>query len=192
MSDFYADLEQARKACNKKQREFALSMASGLTQEGAFCEVYGQKHRKNRSNIKQRCAAMMNGPAGKYYGLLISPMHDRVIAEYALKREERLNLLSMGAVLAFNLAKDQEDVKAINPMVRCVNELNRMTGEHAPDQVEVKGHVLHAAINSTMSNEQATELYKQAIKGARLKLEAEEKDTQTIEGVAYEPIVSGD
>jgi len=190
MSDFYLELEQARKACNKKQREFALSMASGLSEEGAFYEVYGEKHRKNRSNVRNRCKNLLGGPAGRYFGLLMSPMNERILAPYALKREERLNLLSMGAVLAYNLASAQEDIKAINPMVRCVNELNRMTGEHAPDQLEIKGRVLHAAINSDMSSEQATELYKQALRGARLELGYEEKEPESIECVEYEPIIN--
>lgn len=177
MSDFYRELELARRECRPKERDFALSLASGLSQSAAYCAVYGEKHRKNEAYIKQRVAKLLSGPAGRYFGLLCSPMNDQIIAPYMLDRAERLRLLSMGAVLAFKQSESGDDASAINPMVRCINEINKMTGEHAAQEVEVKQSVLAAVFTSALDDTQATDIYRKVLQGARIKTESIEHKT---------------
>ena len=186
--DFYADLELARRECKPKEQQFALSLASGLDEKGAFLQVFGQKYANKPYMIHKKTKELLRGPAGAYFGLLSHPLNEQIIAPYALKRQERLQLLSMGAVLAYKSAKTDPDVKGLNPMVRCLNELNRMTGEHAPEQLDIKSSIMAACINTEISETEATELYKQVMKGARIVLDSPNADeaTQTIE---YTPIV---
>ncbi len=188
MLDYYAELDLARRDCNKKQTDFALSLASGLDRLAAFCAVYGQKYREKKRlyYANKKIAELLQGPAGKYYGLLMHPLNEQVIAPYALQREDRLRLLSMGAVLAYQRAKDDPDAKQLNPMVRCINELNKMTGEHAAETIEVKSTIMAACINTTISETEATELYKQVLQGTRI--EGVEDKSQANQGLIYEPI----
>lgn len=188
MSDYYAELDLARRACNKRESEFALSLSSGLDQIGAFCQVYGQKYResKRRYYAAKRIAKLMEGPAGKYYGLLMHPLNQQVIAPYALKRAERLSLLSMGAVMAYQNAQAEGKATDLNPMIRCINELNKMTGEHAAEQVEVHNTIMAACINTTINEQEATDIYRQVIQGTRIK--GLEKQDNPLETITYEPL----
>ncbi len=170
MIDYYAELDLARRACNKRQAEFALSLASGLDRLGAFCVVYGQKYKEKKRfyYANKKINELLQGPAGRYYGLLMHPLNEQTIAPYALQREDRLRLLSMGAVLAYQRAQEDPDAKQLNPMVRCINELNKMTGEHAAETVEIKSTIMAACINTTISETEATELYKNVLQGTRI------------------------
>lgn len=188
MVDFYTDLDNSRQACKPKEARFALSLASGLDEKGAYLQVFGQKWARKDYIINKRVNKLMQGAAGRYYGLLMHPLNLQIIAPYALDRAERLQLLSMGAVLAYKSARNDPDVKALNPMVRCVNELNRMTGEHAAEQLEVKSTIMAACINTELSEAEATELYKQVVKGARITLD-EPSDAPALDVQGYEPIV---
>ena len=186
--DFYAELELARRECKPKERQFALSLASGLDQKGAYLQVYGQKHRNKDYYINQRVTGLLRGPAGRYFGLLTHPLNEQIIAPYALARKERMQLLSMGAVLAYKRSQADPDAKQLNPMVRCINELNKMTGDHAPEQLEVKGSIMAACINSETSEEEATLIYKQVIQGARIEEDSNVRQHKA-EAIEYTPIV---
>lgn len=188
MLDYYAELELARRACKPKEAAFALSLVSGLDRVAAFCQVFGQKYREDKRKyyVNKKIQQLMTGAAGKYFGLLSHPMNEQVIAPYALQREERIRLLSMGAVLAYQRAKEDPDAKQLNPMVRCINELNKMTGEHAAEQVEIKSTIMAACINTTISETEATELYKQVLQGTRI--ESIEHEESQAKSIVYEPI----
>ena len=189
MIDYYTELDTARRDCKVKEARFALSLASGLDEKGAYLQVFGQKWANNEYIINKNTNKLMQGAAGRYYGLLMHPLNMQIIAPYALDRAERLQLLSMGAVLAYKSASNDPDVKALNPMVRCVNELNRMTGEHVPEQLEVKSTIMAACINAELTEAEATEMYKQVVKGARITVD-ERADALDVDAVEYEPIVT--
>ena len=186
--DFYAELELARRNCKPKEQQFALSLASGLDEKHAYLQVFGQKNANKPYIIQKKTQALLRGPAGVYFGLLSHPINEQIIAPYALQRQERLQLLSMGAVLAYKSAASDPDVKALNPMVRCLNELNKMTGEHAPEQVEVRSSIMAACINSEITEEEATELYRQVMRGSRITLDSNDSQAQP-QAVEYTPIV---
>ncbi len=188
MIDFYTELDVARQDCKPNEAKFALSLASGLDEKGAYLQVFGQKWRDKDYIINKNVNKLMQGAAGRYYGLLMHPLNMQIIAPYALDRAERLQLLSMGAVLAYKSAQNDPDVKALNPMVRCVNELNRMTGEHVPEQLEVKSTIMAACINADLTETEATEMYKQVVKGARISVE-DNTHAGALDAPEYEPIV---
>ena len=198
MNDYYHQLTEAKKACNKKQLGYAMHLAAGQSKQDSLARSYGPHWLKRNSYaIERRHEELMQTPSGRYYALLTHPISQQVIAPYALARQEKLQLLSMAAVKAYQhssmdiTSKEGDKVtvlneKALNTMIRAVSELNKMQGDHAAEQLEVKGTILAATISQGMEPEQATDLYKQVMKGARIKYTEEEK--QALEHTEYQPI----
>jgi hypothetical protein len=169
MYEYYKELGNARRVCNDKERMFAISLAAGMSKIQAHAEAYGYPDNRTRKQIERRCYDLLAGPAGKYYGLLIAPFHDEIRQNYTLKRLDRMALLSEGAVkcmMQFDVSKDTAD---LGRMAKLLNELNKMDGQHAAQELNVKGVILGATLNTEISDTQASDLYRRMMQGAELK-----------------------
>lgn len=188
MPEYYQKLNEARKVCNKREIEFAQNYASGLPKHEAYRQAYNASNRKVRlSNwqVAKRCNELLAGPVGHYYHLLMHPYHEGILNNVMLERGERLRMLSQAACTMFKKAQQEQDKGATSTMIKCLHELNKMTGEHAAQELEVQATILSASINTTMTDAQATELYLKNMRGARLPATVER---EVVEQKEYEPL----
>lgn len=180
-----AAILDAQKRCKPREKNYCELVWSGVPYRQALSEAYGVHWLdKTDAQIQSRHNELMKGAAGELFGLLASPLNELNLAQYSLDRAERMQMLTHCAGLALKLATEQENANALNNAIRAINELNKMDGQHSAQQIDVKTVSINASVSADLSAEQATDLYLQAMKGARLDEVIEVEATET----TYQPI----
>ena len=183
LMEYIFKLEEARNKCTPVEQSFALNMAAGMSIEAAYCDATGQNiSDKARGTMRRGGETMLKGNAGAYLGLLLAPMHEELRQTYTIQRKERMALLSEASIKCMMEFDKSKNTAHLGRMAKLVNELNKMDGQHAAQELNVKGVILNASIQAEMSPSQATDLYKRMMGGAKLE-GVEHTEAQQISGV---------
>jgi len=172
--ELYRLLDEAYQKCNKREREFALSLASGMEPNMAYKASFTAT---SKDYIRQRVNQLLKGHVGDYYALLVQESHRNRMSPYIMKRADKMKFLTnlaMKCEAAFDATQEAAQASAA---IKAISTLNQMAGDNAAQEVNVKGVIMQAALRNDISAIEATDIYKQVMNGARL-----------IEGEVSEPV----